>query len=322
MAESAAIEGPARSARLAAGTDYERFRERKLHERPGFAYVTYLCTIPLDFDRVPEHWHDQMEVIYVKAGRGVVSLDFERHEVGAGTIVVVCPGRVHAIEGVPGERMEYENIIFSLEAFDSRMEDDWCRDNVLVPLREGTLSFDCVLRPGGALHDEAARALDAADAASAERGPGYTLAVKGRVYLFFRALYAHAERGAAVAPNAVAERLKPVLREVKLHFDKPISVREAAGLAGYSAAHFMRVFRRETGQTFVSYLRAYRLSEAEAMLRRTSEPISAVAEGCGFDSVPYFTRSFRAAYGCAPLAYRKRWAAAAAEPAPKAAPGG
>ena len=294
-----------------AGTgDYERYRERKLHERPGFAYATYLCTIPLDFDRVPEHWHDQMEVIYVKGGRGMVSLDFERHEVSAGTIVVVCPGRVHAIEGMPGERMEYENIIFSLEAFDSRMADDWCRDNVLTPLREGTLSFECVLGPGEALHDEAARALDAADAASSEHGPGYTLAIKGSIYLFFRALYAHASQSAAPTPNAVAERLKPVLREVKTHYDKPISVEDAASLAGYSAPHFMRVFKRETGQTFVSYLRGYRLSEAEAMLRRTAEPISRVATSCGFDNVPYFTRSFKAAYGCSPAAYRRQWSEA------------
>ena len=198
----------------------------------GFAYVTYPCTIPLDFDRVPEHWHDQMEVIYVKGGRGVVSLDFERHEVTANTIVVVRPGRVHAIEGLRGERMEYENIIFSLEAFDSRMPDDWCRDNVLTPLREGTLSFESVLSPGSELHDEVARALDAADAASAEGGPGYTLAVKSSIYLFFQALYRHATHVQAPAPDAVAERLKPVLREVKTHFDKPISVEEAAGLAG------------------------------------------------------------------------------------------
>ncbi len=314
MAPDEATRTSAPTAATATPGDYERYRERKLHERPGFAYVTYPCTIPLDFDRVPEHWHDQMEVIYVKGGRGVVSLDFERHEVSANTIVVVRPGRVHAIEGLRGERMEYENIIFSLEAFDSRMPDDWCRDNVLTPLREGTLSFECVLDPGSEMHDEVARALDAADAASAEGGPGYTLAVKGSIYLFFRALYRHATHVQAPAPDAVAERLKPVLREVKTHFDKPISVEDAAGLAGYSAAHFMRVFKRETGQTFVSYLRAFRLSEAEAMLRRTSEPVSRVAANCGFDNVPYFTRSFKAAYGLSPASYRRTWSERAGAP--------
>ena len=28
--------------------------------------ITYPCSIPLDFSRVPLHWHDEMEIIYIK----------------------------------------------------------------------------------------------------------------------------------------------------------------------------------------------------------------------------------------------------------------
>ena len=38
---------------------YTQYQETKLHGKLGFAYATYLCTIPLDFDRVNLHWHDQ-----------------------------------------------------------------------------------------------------------------------------------------------------------------------------------------------------------------------------------------------------------------------
>ena len=31
---------------------YTQYQETKLHGKLGFAYATYLCTIPLDFDRV------------------------------------------------------------------------------------------------------------------------------------------------------------------------------------------------------------------------------------------------------------------------------
>lgn len=60
--------------------------------KAGFAYETYLCTIPLDFDRVNLHWHDQMEVIYIKKGRGTVSVNLESYPVEAGCIVPVLPG--------------------------------------------------------------------------------------------------------------------------------------------------------------------------------------------------------------------------------------
>lgn len=287
--------------------EYERYRERKLHERAGFAYDTYLCTIPQDFDRVPPHWHEQMEVIYVKRGSGAVSLNFERLPVVAGSIVVVCPGQIHAIEGDPGVRMEYENIIFSLSALDSAAEEDWCRTNVLVPLRRGTLGIPNPLSPGSELHQEAARALDRADAASSERAAGNSLLVRSAMLLFLHALYVHARRDEPVGPDMAIERLRPVFDEVRLHYDRPLDVAGAARLSGYSKAHFMRIFKQETGQTFVGYLSDYRLSEAESLLRRTNESVTTVARGCGFDNLSYFTRRFRAKYGMPPSAYRKHW---------------
>ena len=50
------------------------------------------------------------------------------------------------------------------------------------------------------------------------------------------------------------------------------------------------------------------------MLRRTSEPVSRVAANCGFDNVPYFTRSFKAAYGLSPASYRRTWSERAGAP--------
>ena len=49
--------------------EYIQYHETKLHEQPGFSYNTYLCTIPLDFPSVPMHWHEQMEIIYIKKGK-------------------------------------------------------------------------------------------------------------------------------------------------------------------------------------------------------------------------------------------------------------
>ena len=85
--------------------EYAQYRETKLHEQPDFAFNTYLCTIPQDFDRVNPHWHDQMEVVYIKRGEGVVSVDFNRLEVRAGSIVPVLPGEIHSIEGASDGRL-------------------------------------------------------------------------------------------------------------------------------------------------------------------------------------------------------------------------
>ena len=53
--------------------EYENYHEDKTHVELTFPYNTYLCSIPLDFSGVPLHWHDDMELIYIKKGRGHIS---------------------------------------------------------------------------------------------------------------------------------------------------------------------------------------------------------------------------------------------------------
>lgn len=44
----------------------ERLRETKHHGAVRFPFNIYPCTIPGDFLQVPLHWHDSMELVYVK----------------------------------------------------------------------------------------------------------------------------------------------------------------------------------------------------------------------------------------------------------------
>ena len=53
--------------------EYSQYRETLLHKQPGFAYNTYLCTIPQDLARVDMHWNDYIEIIYATNRRGRVS---------------------------------------------------------------------------------------------------------------------------------------------------------------------------------------------------------------------------------------------------------
>ena len=49
--------------------EYENYHETKSHSTPDFPYNAYICSIPLDFEKVPLHWHDEVEIIYIKKGR-------------------------------------------------------------------------------------------------------------------------------------------------------------------------------------------------------------------------------------------------------------
>ena len=66
--------------------EYENYHENVTHGDIVFPYNTYLCSIPLDFPRVPLHWHDEVELIYIKKGRGAVTVDFHQYKVQGPTL--------------------------------------------------------------------------------------------------------------------------------------------------------------------------------------------------------------------------------------------
>lgn len=282
--------------------DYAARREDKRHVPPEFPYNTYPCTIPQDFPRVPLHWHDEMELVYIKKGRGSVTVQLQPYPVSAGCIALIPPGTLHAIDGAPGSRMEYENILFSRELLLSAAG-DWCDSACLRPLISGRASLPPVLHPGEPLHSQSAACLDEADAACSAAAPGYPLLVKAALYRLFYALYTGAGEQLTVPPPET-ERIKQTLAFVEAHRREKLTVAQAADDAGYSPAHFMRFFKAAVGQTFVEYVTDCRLSAAARALAETNAPVQQIAGDEGFESLSYFCRLFRRKYGVSPGRYR------------------
>ena len=204
--------------------EYSQYKETLLHEQPGFAYNTYLCTIPQDFPRVDLHWHEQMEIIYVKKGSGSVTVGSRKCPVRSGSIMPILPGELHAIDGDPGVRMEYENIIFSLALMDNQVENDWARRNILTPLQMGTLKFPRPIHRGSPFHEEVSSALDSADAVCGKRPDGYSLLVRSCLFRFFFAIYSHRSREESVPPSPYEDSIKQVLLYVQNRFAEPRTV--------------------------------------------------------------------------------------------------
>ena len=114
----------------------ERLREAKQHGAAWFPFNIYPCTIPKDFPQVALHWQDSMELVFVKKGRGIVQAGLTTYTAQAGDIYVFAPGVLHALRQLPGEAMEYENIIFELELLGGA--GDICAEKYLLPLRRAS----------------------------------------------------------------------------------------------------------------------------------------------------------------------------------------
>ena len=275
--------------------------ENKQHGDKWFPFDIYPCTIPKDFPQVALHWQNSMELVFVKKGMGLVQVGLESVTARAGDIFVFAPGILHGLGQLPGESMEYENIIFEVELLGGA--NDLCYQRYLVPLQSGRLSLPPRLTPGKGIYDRVLEDLEQLERVNRDRGLGYELQVKGLLLCLLSALIAQSD-GLPPVENGDTRRLKTVLQYVTDHFSENLPVAEAAAVCQCSPSHFMRWFRQMTGQSFTGYLNAWRLNAAAEALRATEDTVLAVAERTGFKNLSYFNRAFKARFGQTPSEYR------------------
>ena len=281
----------------------ERLRETKHHGAVRFPFNIYPCTIPGDFLQVPLHWHDSMELVYVKKGSGIVQVGVNAYPAEQGDIYIFAPGTLHALHQRGQAVMEYENIIFELELLGGA--DDLCAERYLLPLQSGRMALQPRIIPGEAGYPQAAACLQEAEEANKVKTAGYELAIKGALLRFLALLIAQG-RQCLSTETADTQRLKTVLQWLSAHYAEPLRVADAAGVCSFSASHFMRWFRQMTGQSFIAFLNEYRLNTAAEALRTTDETVLTIASRCGFENLSYFNRAFKAHFGMTPRDYRKK----------------
>lgn len=102
------------------------------------------------------------------------------------------------------------------------------------------------------------------------------------------------------------DRLRPLFRYLGDHCDNTIQVGQAARICGMSESHFMSVFKRVTGLSFVTYINHYRIERAQALLAKTDESMASISQQVGFCDQSYFGMIFRRIVGMTPVTYRRR----------------
>jgi len=105
--------------------------------------------------------------------------------------------------------------------------------------------------------------------------------------------------------NAKKSSTSPIINFINENYLSFTSIDDIANTFYITPSHLCRKFKLLTGCTLTTYINRLRIQHASHLLRTTSLSISDIAEICGFNSIMYFSRTFKALTDLTPSEYRK-----------------
>ncbi len=101
-----------------------------------------------------------------------------------------------------------------------------------------------------------------------------------------------------------ASRIAPAIDHIEKNYTRQEDVPALAAMCYMSVPHFFRLFKKETGMTPLEYRNRLRLQRAKELLLDDECQVGEIAALVGFDSVYYFSRTFKSAVGVSPTRFR------------------
>lgn len=249
----------------------------------------------------PEHWHDEMEIIYCQSGYYTLKTIDGCWKIQKGDILFVpgksihslnlshdCHGFVYLfnlenIEEIPSSSLvlsTLENPYFlknsnsslyhSISAQLEQIRNEYFSDNDFRELMVYSYMLKIFSQIG-----------------QAQRGPSKKL------------VHLRTDK-----QKEYFECFKDVLTYINNNYGEDITLDDISRKFGFSKFHFSRLFGQYTDNTFSKYLTYQRIKAAETFLQNSKLSITDISTRVGFNSLSTFSRAFKEKNRCTPSEYR------------------
>ncbi len=256
------------------------------------------------------HWHDFMELSYIRRGVGQYEIEGKAFPVRQGDIVVINNIERHRVTYDP-ENPLYETVMhFTPELFSPRGEKRLDAGYLTLFLYRGETFMN---KPELSERTRAtlARLFREIRVEWEERKPLFELMIKSKLLTLVTHLLRESPAREKADPEAQAHRtrnvarLQAILDFIRDNFRAEIRLDDIARRFSMNPSYFSDYFRHHLGITFRQHLLQTRIEEATRLLGEGRLGSTEIAYRSGFNSTAAFYRAFRKATGASPGDYRK-----------------
>ncbi|OIB04774.1 AraC family transcriptional regulator [Paenibacillus sp. LC231] len=252
------------------------------------------------------HWHNVLEINYIKSGTGYYIINGQKYEFQQGDVLLINSNDLHCA-------YETKDLVMTVISFDST----WFIHNLrfdpelFSPFREmGKHYMNLIPRDHPAM-DKLRSLLFELQKEHVGEQRSYATVVYSLLLQFLATVNRECRiEGEGGSEPSISERqlekMRQVIMVMEQNFAHPWTLEELASLVYLSPSRFSEIFKRAVGMPPLLYLIHIRLEQAVTMLEGGHMKVMDVALECGFRTLTNFNRLFKKHIGMTPKASQKQ----------------
>lgn len=244
------------------------------------------------------HHHIEYEIFYLDQGSVEFGIDDKPLIIHAGDLVFMHPGTNHYVKKIDDIEYHYYAMVFDSSVLGN--EGDPVR-NTLENIRVSRF----VKLPQDILDK-----IKQATQIEKELRFGHELVVKSVLleiiaYVLNTNQYVEISDSLRTEQRHTVNAIDVTLNYIREHYRENISLDDILKITSYSKSHFIRLFKKNVGMNLTDYINKYRIEKSCLDLIYTSKNITEIATENGFNTVQYFSKTFKSYMKCTPKQYQR-----------------
>lgn len=239
-----------------------------------------------------EHFHQNIEMVYVLEGSVELSLNKEVWNLNKGDIFLINANKRHKI--ISKEEMLLCKIYIDYFLVSEVLQKDY-------------IIFECnTLIKNDKEYDKLKFIINKMLMEGISKNYKSSFLQKSLQYTLLECLSKEFLIQTADQWSESEEKISQVLEYINFNYNRTISLNEVATKLYMSDSSFSRFFKKSIGVNFVEYINNVRLSHAVELLLYSEKSITLIAMDCGFSNPSAFNKIFKEYYNMSPTAYRNK----------------
>jgi len=253
---------------------------------------------------IQQHWHADVEIIYVIEGALDISIDGDQRRLEPGDLAIAGSYWIHSYRSLsPDTRCLLLNFMPEVV----RHRDPWPHHDQgsvmrFVSGKQWGEEIEHIRRDMEEIHSEQSH---------------YNIYsgdfILSRLYdvLWVASKAFHVANNFDIDKTQLKKSVKQrmfirdIIKYIDASFTSPLKSMDTALRFGISPSALSVMFLRETGRNFSQFIREKRIDYAKHLLKERTMSITQIAYKCGFESLNTFNRTFKAQTGVTPSDYQR-----------------